>query len=95
MFYFRLLNYVMKQGARSANTLGVIAVMYSGFGVGLSWLRETEDEINTLAAATSTGLLFKSTSGLRNCAKGGALGLALGAAYCLFNSRDKVKSWNS
>ena len=94
-FSFRLINYVMKQGARSANTLGVVAVMYSVFGVGLNYLRDTEDEINTLAAATTTGLLYKSTSGLRSCMKGGAVGLALGLAYCAFTSREKLTSWSN
>jgi mitochondrial import inner membrane translocase subunit TIM23 len=84
----------MKQGARSANSLGVVAVMYSGFGVTLSWLRGEEDELNTLAASTATGLLFKSTSGLRSCAKGGLVGLALGALYCAVTSKDKIRSWS-
>jgi import inner membrane translocase subunit TIM23 len=61
MFY-RLLNHVTKQGAATANTLGVIAVMYSGFGVIFSWARGCDDELNTLAAAAATGMLFKSTS---------------------------------
>jgi import inner membrane translocase subunit TIM23 len=92
---FRLINYVMKQGAGTANTLGVAAVMYSAFGVGLNWIRDTEDEINTLAAATATGLLYKSTSGLKSCMKGGAGGLALALAYCAFTSREKLTSWTS
>nr|SVE76681.1 EOG090X0ESA [Daphnia longispina] len=91
----QLINYVMKQGAGSANTLGVVAVMYSAFGVGLSWLRDAEDEINTLAAATATGLLYKSTSGLKSCMKGGAGGLALALAYCAFTSREKLTNWTS
>lgn len=51
----------MKRGAATANTLGVIAVMYSAFGVLMSAVRN-EDEVNTLTAATATGLLFRSTS---------------------------------
>ena len=35
--------------------------MYSGFGCFLSWYRESDDDYNTLAAATATGLLYKST----------------------------------
>lgn len=57
----RLINSVMKQGSATANTLGVLAVMYSGFGVLMSWGRGSDDELNTLAAATATGLLYKST----------------------------------
>jgi hypothetical protein len=52
---------MMKQGSATANTLGVLAVMYSGFGVLLSWGRGSDDELNTLAAATATGLLYKCT----------------------------------
>lgn len=50
----------MKNGAAAANTLGSIALMYCGLGVLLSWARETEDELNTLASATITGMLYKS-----------------------------------
>lgn len=61
LFFFRLLNHVMKQGSATANTLGTLAVMYSGFGVLLSWARGEDDEINTILAGTATGLLYKSS----------------------------------
>lgn len=51
----------MKNGASVANTFGVVSLMYSGFGVILSYARGTDDSWNTLAAATATGMLFKST----------------------------------
>lgn len=82
----------MKQGAVSANTVGVFAVMYSTFGVGLSWAREADDELNTLVAATATGLLYKSTAGLKGCLKGGALGLGLALVYCAVTSKDKLQN---
>ncbi|XP_076034723.1 translocase of inner mitochondrial membrane 23 isoform X2 [Oratosquilla oratoria] len=88
----QLLNYVMKRGSASANTLGVVAVMYSGLGCLLYWGRGShEDELNTLGAGTLTGLLYKSTAGLKKCAIGGAVGLALSAACIAFSSRDKLK----
>nr|QBH72742.1 hypothetical protein [Frankliniella cephalica] len=85
----QLINHTMKKGAASANTLGVIALMYSGFGVILSYLRGAEDELNTLAAATLTGVMYQSTSGLKKCATGGAVGLGIAAAYCLWTSKDR------
>ncbi|CAL8074768.1 unnamed protein product [Orchesella dallaii] len=88
----QLINYVSKQGASSANALGVVALMYSGFGCFLSWYRETDDDANTLGAATATGLLFKSTAGLRRCAVGGAVGFGLAAAYCLWTKGQKDRS---
>lgn len=51
----------MKQGSATANTLGTLAVMYSGFGVILQYVRGEDDEVNTLLAGTGTGLLYKST----------------------------------
>jgi len=85
----QLLNHTMKKGAASANTLGIIAMMYSGFGVILSYVRNAEDELNTLAAASLTGMVYKSTSGLKKCATGGAIGLGIAAAYCLWTSRHR------
>ncbi|XP_065340472.1 mitochondrial import inner membrane translocase subunit Tim23 [Cloeon dipterum] len=86
----QVLNHVMKQGAASANTLGVVAVMYSGFGVLLSWARGEDDEYNTLAAASATGLLFKSSAGLKRCMLGGGVGFGLAAVYCLWASRVRM-----
>lgn len=88
----QLINHVMKNGSATGTTLGTVAVMYSTFGVCLSWIRGTDDDINTLAAAGATGLLYKSTAGLRKCALGGAIGLGLASVYCLWNSRDKFQN---
>ncbi|XP_050084328.1 mitochondrial import inner membrane translocase subunit Tim23 [Anopheles aquasalis] len=81
----QLLNHVMKQGAATANTLGTIAVMYSAFGVLLQWARGEDDEFNTIAAGGATGLLYKSSAGIRKCALGGGVGLALTSLYVLWN----------
>jgi import inner membrane translocase subunit TIM23 len=51
----------MKQGSATANTCGSIAVIYSAFGVILSWIRGADDDLNTIVAATATGCLYKST----------------------------------
>jgi len=88
----QLINYVSKTGSSSANALGVMAVMYSGFGCFLSWYRDTDDDANTMASATLTGLLYKSSAGLRRCAIGGGVGFALAAAYCLWRRGEKDRS---
>lgn len=59
-----MLNHVMKQGSATANTLGTLAVMYSAFGVLLQFARGEDDDINTMIAGASTGLLYKSTGNL-------------------------------
>eukprot|EP00057_Strongylocentrotus_purpuratus_P014062 XP_011668536.1 PREDICTED: LOW QUALITY PROTEIN: mitochondrial import inner membrane translocase subunit Tim23-like [Strongylocentrotus purpuratus] len=68
----QMLTLVTKQGASSANSIGVVALMYTIFGIGLSWSRGTDDEINTLGAATMTGMLYKSSAGAPKMLRGGA-----------------------
>lgn len=83
----------MKKGSATANTLGSIAVIYSAFGVILTWARGADDDLNTIVAATATGCLYKSTAGLRRCGMGGAIGLGLSAVYAMWNSRDKIAAF--
>lgn len=59
-----MINHVMKKGSATANTLGSIAVIYSAFGVILTWARGTDDDLNTVVAATATGCLYKSTGNI-------------------------------
>lgn len=51
-----------------------------------------DDELNTIAAGTATGLLYKSTSGLKKCGVGGAVGFALSGLYCLVTAKDKLEA---
>jgi import inner membrane translocase subunit TIM23 len=87
----QLLNHVMKQGSATGNTMGTLAVMYSAFGVLFSWARGEDDDINTVLAGTATGLLYKSSAGLKRCALGGGIGLAVASAYCLWNLGSSTK----
>lgn len=50
---------MIKQGAATSNTLGTIAFMYCNLGVLLSLFRNADDELNSIAAATLTGMLYK------------------------------------
>ncbi|CAG9767500.1 unnamed protein product [Ceutorhynchus assimilis] len=86
----QLLNHIMKKGSATANTFGSVAVIYSAFGVILSWARGTDDDLNTITAATATGLLYKSTAGLKRCGMGGAIGLGASLIIAIWNNRDKV-----
>lgn len=74
----------MKQGSATANTLGAITVMYSAFGVLLQFARGEDDEVNTMLAGTATGLLYKSTAGLKRCGIGGAVGFSLSGLWVMY-----------
>ncbi|KFD55992.1 hypothetical protein M514_03116 [Trichuris suis] len=87
----QILNYIVKRGQSSATAFGSVAVLYSGFGVLLNYARGADDELNTIAAATLTGLLYKSPAGLKKCLVGGGTGLALSVIYCLYSSGDRIK----
>ncbi|XP_071504577.1 mitochondrial import inner membrane translocase subunit Tim23-like [Diadema antillarum] len=88
----QMITLVTKQGASSANAIGVVALMYSILGVGLSWSRGTDDEVNTIGAATLTGLLYKSSAGLKTMARAGAVGFGLSSLWCLYHNKDKVRA---
>ncbi|KAK2866494.1 hypothetical protein Q7C36_002550 [Tachysurus vachellii] len=87
----QIINMVTRQGASWANTLGSIALLYSAFGVAIEKARGAEDDINTVAAGTLTGMMFKSTSGLKGVARGGLVGLAMSGLYALYNNWDHLK----
>lgn len=91
----QLLNHIMKHGSATASTLGTVAVMYSSFGVLLQTTRGSDDEYNTLVAATATGMLFRSTGGLKKCGLGGVVGLGIASLYVLWSKRDSLSDFGS
>ncbi|KAG9485262.1 hypothetical protein GDO78_008377 [Eleutherodactylus coqui] len=66
----QILNMVTRQGAMWANTLGSLALLYSAFGVIIEKSRGAEDDLNTVAAGTMTGMLYKSTGDVLFALKG-------------------------
>uniref|UniRef100_A0A0B8RWQ2 Mitochondrial import inner membrane translocase subunit TIM23 n=1 Tax=Philothamnus irregularis TaxID=1899461 RepID=A0A0B8RWQ2_9SAUR len=87
----QILNMVTRQGALWANTLGSLALLYSAFGVIVEKTRGAEDDLNTVAAGTMTGMLYKSTGGLRGIARGGVAGLLLTGLYALYNNWEHMR----
>uniref|UniRef100_A0A8C5K0W4 Mitochondrial import inner membrane translocase subunit TIM23 n=1 Tax=Jaculus jaculus TaxID=51337 RepID=A0A8C5K0W4_JACJA len=80
----QIMNVVTKQGALWANTLGSLALLYSAFGVITEKTRGAEDDLNTVAAGTMTGMLYKCPGGLPGVAQGGLAGLTLTSVYALW-----------
>jgi import inner membrane translocase subunit TIM23 len=56
-----ILNACTRRGPFLANTCAVLALMYSPLRSGLAHFREVDDGLNSIAAATITGLIYKST----------------------------------
>ncbi|XP_039623899.1 mitochondrial import inner membrane translocase subunit Tim23-like [Polypterus senegalus] len=91
----QILNMVTRQGALWANTLGSLALLYSVFGVVIEKTRGAEDDLNTIGAGTLTGMLYKSTGGLRSAMRGGLLGLTLTGLYAVYNNWEHLKTRSS
>lgn len=87
----QMLNMVTRQGALWANTLGSPALLYGAFGVITEKTRGAEDDLNTIAARTMTGMLYQCPGGRRGVARGGLTGLTLTSLYALYNNREHVK----
>ncbi|OAF68475.1 hypothetical protein A3Q56_03819 [Intoshia linei] len=71
--------------------MNIGSLLYSAFGVIIAKARGNDDELNTIAAASLTGIVFKSSSGMKTCLKGGLAGLLLSSVLCVYSSRDRLK----
>eukprot|EP00112_Aurelia_sp_Birch-Aquarium-sp1_P024723 Seg795.6 transcript_id=Seg795.6/GoldUCD/mRNA.D3Y31 product="Mitochondrial import inner membrane translocase subunit Tim23" protein_id=Seg795.6/GoldUCD/D3Y31 len=92
-----VLNGMTRRGPFMANSLGVVALMYCSLNTGIEKVRGTEDMYNSVAAAVTTGALFKSTGGIRAIGFASAIGGSIAALYIvgdkLWNSRGQT--WSS
>lgn len=68
-----VLNAVTRRGPFLGNSAGVIAMVYNGFNSTLGYYRGRHDAANSLAAGMMSGMLFKSTKGLRPMLTSGAM----------------------
>lgn len=83
---------VYVSGTTTGCTLGILASFYSSIALGVTWMRDQEDTANTFIAATATGVLYKSTAGLRSMGLGAAAGLTLAGLYTLLTDNDNIWS---
>ena len=85
-----LLNAVGRRASRAGNAAGILAICFSAFESILFSLRdETDDALNYVGAGALTGVLYKSTMGLRTASKWSA-GLAAVGLIGLYGARQGV-----
>ncbi|CAH8867796.1 unnamed protein product [Trichobilharzia szidati] len=93
----QMLNHMTKSGATLAQTAGSIGLIYALADFFIHKIRQgADDEVNTIAAATTTGLVYTSPgmfkpNGWKRCALGGTAGLAVGALAVAFTSWSRIK----
>eukprot|EP00123_Amoebidium_parasiticum_P003322 comp14619_c0_seq1/m.10911 comp14619_c0_seq1/g.10911 ORF comp14619_c0_seq1/g.10911 comp14619_c0_seq1/m.10911 type:complete len:202 (-) comp14619_c0_seq1:546-1151(-) len=88
-----VLNSVTRRGPFVGNFAGVLALMYTVIDGSLVWLRDGQDDyVNSVSAAALTGVLFKTTGGVRAMGMAGVLGVGIigsaAAAKHLFEQRQ-------
>jgi hypothetical protein len=73
--------------------LGALAVIYSSLYALVSLGYENDDEVKSCLSGGLTGLLYKSTSGVRKTATGAAFGFGLAALWSFGFKKNKTVSY--
>ena len=78
-----VLNSVTRRGPFLGNSAGVIALVYNGVNSTIGYYRGKHDSANSIAAGAFSGMLFKSTRGLRPMMISGGLVAATAGAWAV------------
>lgn len=73
-----VLNSITRRGPFLGNSAGVIAMVYNGVNSTIGYYRGRHDAVNSITAGAISGMLFKSTRGVRPMLISG--GIVAGAA---------------
>lgn len=84
-----MINFVGKQGSRTSQLFGALALIYSLNDTIVSNVRGVDDQFNVIPAAGLTGAIYSSASGsLKTVAKSTTLGLGLSLAYLALTNKE-------
>jgi hypothetical protein len=70
-----------------------VALIYSLLGTGVSWIRGVDDELNTVTSGSLTGLLYRSTAGMKGALRGSLYGLGVSSLYVLLTSKERLQTY--
>ncbi|KAK4123449.1 Tim17-domain-containing protein [Parathielavia appendiculata] len=79
-----VLNSVTRRGPFLGNSAGVVAICYNCINSYLGYLRGKNDAANTIVAGVLSGMLFKSTRGLRPMMISGGIVGSVAGAWAIF-----------
>lgn len=88
-----VLNSVTRRGPFLGNSAGVIAMVYNGFNSAIGYARGKHDATNSIAAGALSGMIFKSTRGVKPMMISGGIVASVAGAWavrsvpscCVFN----------
>lgn len=78
-----VLNSITRRGPFLGNSAGVIAVVYNGINSTMGHIRGKHDAANSILAGALSGMLFKSTRGLRPMMISGGIVASVAGAWAV------------
>ena len=78
-----VLNAVTRRGPFLGNSAGVIAMVYNGFNSYIGYIRGKHDAANSVVAGALSGMLFKSTKGVRPMLISGGIVASVAGAWAV------------
>jgi import inner membrane translocase subunit TIM23 len=78
-----VLNAVTRRGPFLGNSAGVIAMVYNGFNSFIGHMRGKHDSVNSIAAGALSGMIFKSTRGVRPMLISGSIVATVAGAWAV------------
>lgn len=78
-----VLNAVTRRGPFLGNSAGVIALVYNGFNSFIGATRGRHDAMNSIAAGALSGMVFKSTKGVRPMMISGGIVASIAGAWAV------------
>ncbi len=78
-----VLNAVTRRGPFLGNSAAVIAMVYNGFNSFIGHMRGKHDSVNSIAAGALSGMIFKSTRGLRPMMISGGIVASVAGAWAV------------
>lgn len=78
-----VLNSITRRGPFLGNSAGVVAMVYNGFNSTIGYYRGKHDAANSIVAGALSGMLFKSTRGLKPMAISGGIVASIAGAWAV------------
>lgn len=78
-----VLNSVTRRGPFLGNSAGVVAMVYNGFNSSLGYVRGKHDASNSIVAGALSGMVFKSTRGIKPMMISGGIVASIAGAWAV------------
>ncbi|KAB8069757.1 Tim17/Tim22/Tim23/Pmp24 family-domain-containing protein [Aspergillus leporis] len=79
-----VLNAITRRGPFLGNSAGVVAMVYNGLNSGIGYARGKHDSANSIVAGAISGMVFKSTRGLKPMMISGGIVATLAGGWTVF-----------